>query len=282
MDVLNSTEHRYIDVGDDLRLHAAVSGSGKPVVLLHGFTGSTATWEPLRAVLEEAHKVVAVDFPGHGLSTAPTDPRRYALDRFADDLDSVLTQLSIKRVGLLGYSMGGRAALRFALTHADRVMTLILESTSPGITDPARRAERVESDTELANSIERDGIESFVERWEAIPLWHTQASLDDDVRAKLRSQRLRNQTIGLANSLRGAGAGADHPVLEQLSDIHAPVLLIAGALDATYVEHARTMEKSLPNCRTVIVPDAGHAVHLERPEEFGAAVRDFLNSPASG
>ncbi|MDO8681415.1 MAG: 2-succinyl-6-hydroxy-2,4-cyclohexadiene-1-carboxylate synthase [Acidobacteriota bacterium] len=275
------TERREVDVGDGLLLHVALSGAGPPLVLLHGFTGSTETWAPLRVPLGAAHSVIAVDLPGHGRSTAPADSRRYALNRFADDLARVLDAVTIECVALLGYSMGGRAALRFALSHGDRVAALVLESTSPGISDPVRRNERLASDNALADAIERDGIQAFVERWEKLPLWESQRAMSDATRARLRAQRLANQPRGLANSLRGAGAGADLPVLDLLRAIRAPTLLVAGALDAPYVESARLLETSIPDVQMIVVPEAGHAVHLERPSEAVAATIGFLRDVPS-
>ncbi len=273
-------DHRIMDVGDDLRLHVATSGNGSPVVLLHGFTGSTETWTPLREQLEKSHCVIAIDFAGHGRSTAPTEAGRYALDRFGRDLALVFDELSINRAAVLGYSMGGRAGLRFALSHADRVAALILESTSPGISDESRRAERLVADGALAESIERDGIEVFVARWEELPLWESQSALSEAARARLRAQRLNNDPTGLANSLRGAGAGAALPVTDRLAEIAAPTLLVTGALDLAYVELGRLMHASIPGSRMGVVPDAGHTVHLEQPAPFAAAVHEFLKDTA--
>jgi 2-succinyl-6-hydroxy-2,4-cyclohexadiene-1-carboxylate synthase len=269
-------ERRDVDVDDGLRLHVALSGDGPPLVLLHGFTGSAETWAPLGSALGAAYTTIAVDLPGHGRSMAPDDPARYALGRFADDLARVLDALAIERVAVLGYSMGGRAALRFALRHPDRVAALVLESTSPGIADPVRRADRLASDLALADSIEREGIHAFVDRWERLPLWESRRAMPDAARVLLRAQREANQPAGLANSLRGAGAGADQPVLDRLSTIHTPALLIVGALDAPYVALGRLMERAFPTAHMTLVPEAGHAVHLEQPDAFVAAVKVFL------
>jgi 2-succinyl-6-hydroxy-2,4-cyclohexadiene-1-carboxylate synthase len=272
----SAIEHREIDVGEGLRLHIAISGSGSPLVLLHGFTGSAETWRDLRSGTEKNHTVVAVDFPGHGRSTSPPDPRRYALDRFAGDLVRVLDILGIGKTAFLGYSMGGRAALRCALSNRDRVAALILESSSPGISDSAVREVRRTSDDSMADTIERDGLEAFVARWEQLPLWTSQKSLPETARDRLRAQRLDNQPFGLANSLRGAGAAMDLPVNARLSELHVPTLVIAGELDTAYVEIARTMSKSIPNARTAIVPRSGHAVHLEQPDAFANVITEFL------
>ena len=272
-------EHVDVDAGDGLRLHAARAGEGAPLVLLHGFTGSGETWDALRAALAgQAPRLttIAVDLPGHGRSGAPDDPARYALDRVADDLARVLDALAVARAAVLGYSMGARAALHVALRHPGRVAALVLESASPGVDDPAERAARRAADGALADAIERDGVAAFVERWERLPLWASQAALPEATRAALRAQRLGNRPRGLANSLRGAGAGAAPPVTGRLGAMGAPALLVAGALDAKYVAIGEAMERAMPRARLVVVPGAGHAVHLERPAAFAEAVGAFL------
>ena len=271
------TEGHDIDVGDSLRLHVAVSGAGSSLLLLHGFTGSSETWEPFRPRFESVHRVAALDLPGHGASSSPNDPERYSLLRLADDIARVLDALNIERTAVIGYSLGGRAALYFSDIHPDRVSALILESASPGITSEKLRQERRGSDDELAEMIEREGITAFVDHWETLSLWETQRQVPGAVRAELRRQRLRNDTRGLANSLRGAGPGAEASLDGRLAELKAPTLLIAGELDAKYTAIAHHMQESMPNARTLIVPDAGHAVHLERPDAFATAALDFLS-----
>lgn len=267
-------EHFDCDVGDGLRLHGVASGRGLPLVLLHGFTGSTDTWAGFRADLDREYRVVAFDLPGHGQSSAPEKHERYSLDRFAVDMANALDQLALERVVVLGYSMGGRAALRFAGQYAERTAALVLISTSSGIRDETARRMRVASDEALAESIERDGIAAFVDRWERLPLWASQQVQSADWRSRLRSQRMNNDPVGLANSLRGAGAGIAEPVVP--GDIIAPVLILAGALDHAYVEQGRTLAAELPDSRLEMVDGAGHAIHLERPESLARVVRTFL------
>lgn len=273
---------RLVDIGDGLCLHVETGGDGPPLVLLHGFTGSTETWATLRAAAEKTHTVVAIDLPGHGNSSAPNDPDCYRLTRVADDLARVLDDLSIDRAAILGYSMGGRTALRFAVAHPDRVSALILESMSPGIADASEREARIRSDEDLADAIESDGIEAFIDRWECLPIWDTQKRVSAEARDRLRAQRLENRQEGLANSLRGAGPGHDEPLQGRLGEISTPTLLIAGALDTKYTEIATAMKDAMPNARLTLIPDAGHASHFEQPEAFASAVMAFLQdiSPA--
>jgi 2-succinyl-6-hydroxy-2,4-cyclohexadiene-1-carboxylate synthase len=223
---------------------------------------------------------IAIDLPGHGRSSAPSDPARYALPRFADDLAAVLDALHVDRAAVLGYSLGARAALHFALAHPARVSALILESASPGIDDPAERAARVASDAALADAIERDGVRAFVDRWEQLPLWASQAGLSTDARGRLRAQRLASDPHGLANSLRGAGAGAEPSVVDRLAALEMPTMFIAGALDPKYVALGRRLASAIPGARLEIVADAGHNVHLERPAAFAELVIGFLDEVA--
>lgn len=222
--------------------------------------------------------MIAIDLPGHGLSSSPEDPERYSLDRFADDLAHVLDNLDVERATVLGYSMGGRAALRFAIKHPERLSALILESTSSGIHDDKARSERIATDNVLANMIEREGVPAFVARWEKLPMWATQSAIADSGRAELRAQRLSNNAKGLANSLRGAGAGADAPDMNSLSRISARTLLLSGELDALYIEHTRRLASVIPNAALKTIPGAGHAIHLEQPDAMLSEVTSFARA----
>jgi len=177
---------------------------------------------------------------------------------------------------VLGYSMGGRVALGTAIVAPERLAALILESASPGLLDHEARRERAAQDAALAAEIERDGIEAFVGRWEQHPLFASQAQLDDDVRAALRARRLRNNPMGLANSLRGLGQGVQPPMHDFLPGIRVPTLILAGRLDPQYCARGREMAARIPGARLEIVPNAGHAVHLEQPQTFRRLILEFL------
>lgn len=261
---------------NDVHLDVEVRRAGPALLLLHGFTGSSAAWA-LHLEAWREFTIIAIDLLGHGRSECPVNPDRYRMERCVADLLALLDQLGVQQTAVLGYSMGGRVALHLALHAPERLWALVLESASPGIADAPERETRRKSDTALAEIIEQDGIAAFVNRWQVLPLFATQAQLSVAIREALRRQRLDNNPQGLANSLRGLGAGMQESVLQRLGHVQVPALLLAGALDDKYCELACHMATVLPHPQVAIVPESGHAVHLERPLIFADTVQRFLD-----
>jgi 2-succinyl-6-hydroxy-2,4-cyclohexadiene-1-carboxylate synthase len=257
-----------------------VSGSGPGLLLLHGFTGDVTTWDPFVGAggAFDRFTSIRVDVIGHGATDSPDDPERYTMDCAVADLVAILDHLGMEKVALLGYSMGGRLALHLALAAPERFWAFVIESASPGIRNEEERASRRTADGLLADSIGTEGIEAFVDRWQAQALFASQLNLPIEVQARQRERRLAQSPVGLANSLRGMGAGCQEYLLPRLHELKAPALLIAGALDERYAALTGVMAAEIAGCSVCIVPNAGHAVHLEQPDSFGRTVASFLQN----
>ncbi|MBI5948711.1 MAG: 2-succinyl-6-hydroxy-2,4-cyclohexadiene-1-carboxylate synthase [Chloroflexi bacterium] len=256
-------------------LNVEVEGSGPPLVLLHGFTGSAKTWGPL-APLAERWTLVAFDIVGHGLSDSPPDLDHYAMETCVADLVAATGSLGFSRAHWLGYSMGGRTALHVAAAFPEAVRSLVLIGASPGIDCAEDRIARRSADELLARKIEAEGVEAFVDYWENIPLFSTQKLLPPEIRSGVRAGRLRNSAAGLANSLRGMGAGAQEPLHQRLASLTMPTLLLAGSEDTKYVAQGREMAAAMPHARFEVIDGAGHAAQLERPDRCLELIRGFL------
>ena len=261
---------------DGTRYAVTRSGIGVPVLLLHGFTGSGADWDPFRPALERLTAPVTVDLLGHGTSDAPADPARHAVERQAADLAAWLHADGLAPAHVVGYSFGARVALRLAVDHPEVVRSLVLESPSAGISDAAARAERRAADDRLAQLLLTDGIAAFVERWEALPLFAGERTLPAEARRAIHAERLRNDPRGLAASLRGAGQGTMIPLHEALPGIAVPATVIAGGLDEAGRPRAESVALAIPAARLVVVPDVGHAVHREAPARFARELAAHL------
>ena len=177
----------------------------------------------------------------------------------------------------VGYSMGGRLALHVAVHHPEAVRRLVLIGATPGIEDGVERAQRRASDEELAQAIERDGVDAFLARWLANPLF---ATLPPEA-AALDSRR-GNTVAGLAASLRLMGTGAQDPLWDHLPDLRCDALLLAGEADEKFTAIAHRMAAQWGGrAKVEIVEGAGHAVHLERPDDVAARIATFLHPNTS-
>jgi 2-succinyl-6-hydroxy-2,4-cyclohexadiene-1-carboxylate synthase len=225
--------------------------------MLHGFTHTGRSWDGVVAALGESYRPLAPDIRGHGRAA---NAQSVTLEAVIGDLD----RLEPGPFVLAGYSMGGRIALHFALARPGRVKRLVLVGASPGIADPAEREARRRADERLAGEIEHEPIERFAERWARTPVLAGQAP---DVVARAHADRLRNTTAGLARSLRGLGTGALPPVWDRLGELSMPVTIVVGERDQKFLAIAGQMAPAIRDVRIEVIPNAGHAAHLDAPRE---------------
>jgi 2-succinyl-6-hydroxy-2,4-cyclohexadiene-1-carboxylate synthase len=261
-----------------VQFHFDECGDGFPFVLLHGFTGAASAWKPFCPMWSRHSRLIMADLIGHGKTDSPEDPERYDIIKAADDLITLLDTLGINKIDMLGYSMGGRVAITFASLYPERVRKLVLESTTPGLKTDSEKDARIRQDHQLAVTIEEDGVEKFIDYWETLPLFQSQLNLPAKVREQIRSQRLQNNPIGLANSLRGMGTGAQPSWWSKLGGFNFEVLLVTGTLDVKFCKIAEEMAALLPKASHVSINDCGHAIHVEEPEKFGTIVSEFLSN----
>ncbi len=257
-----------------------------PVLMLHGFLGTHATWQPLARVLRRQHHVVRPDLYGHGRSGIPADAQRLNPDGLARDLLALMAAVGRDPFSLVGYSMGGRIALRMAAAAPERVARLVLVSTSAGIPDPEERQARRRADGRLADQIDEGGLDGFLARWDDTPVLASGRPLTPGERRRLVHDRRRHQPAGIAASLRHTGAGVQVDSGPLLRDWRVPTLLVAGSRDEKYAAAMRAMAAVMPGAELAIVGGVGHRVPLEAPGELAALVSRFLTArpapPAPG
>lgn len=240
-------------------------GKGEPVVLVHGFTQTHRSWGPLAGLLAADRRVTAVDAPGHGRSSAVA-AGLWDGGRLIGDVGGPATYV--------GYSLGGRLVLCLALDRPHLVQRLVLVSATAGLDDPGQRAERRQADEQLAQRVEREGVEPFVRWWLSQPMW---ATLTPEAAAA--ADRLGSTAGGLASSLRRAGQGQlDPPLWDRLAELAMPVLVIAGARDTAYAERGRRLAAAIAGATLAVIPDAGHACHLERPAAVWEVLEPWLDA----
>lgn len=234
------------------------------LILVHGFTQTAASWDAIEFRLNAlGHEVVALDAPGHGKHHETHLDLWKSADLLAADGGAGTW---------VGYSMGGRLALHVALSHPKLVERLVLVGATPGIEAAADRLERQAADEVLAEGLERDGLDAFLSRWLAQPLF---ASLPEE-NVGLDARRT-NTVAGLAASLRLMGTGTQENLWPRLDAITAETMLVVGALDDKFSEIAHRMADAMPEAHVTTMNGCGHACHLEAPDSFVSIVDDFVN-----
>jgi 2-succinyl-6-hydroxy-2,4-cyclohexadiene-1-carboxylate synthase len=228
------------------------------VAFLPGFAQRADAWDSVADRVAQKYRSLPVDF-----TTWTFDGRLREIADRVDDGDVVV-----------GYSMGGRLALKAALRRPGKFGALVLVGTSAGIEDPQARAQRRAADDELADWVETHTIEQFAERWEAQPVF---ASQPPELVSAQRAGRLSHTPERLAQLLRSAGQGMFEPVWRDLEAIDCPVLAVAGALDTKYADASYRIAERVKHGSARLIPEAGHAPQLERPGEFADVLLDFLD-----
>jgi len=261
---------------EDARLNYEVIGEGSPVTLLHGFTQSGRSWREVISMMPAGRRWVVPDLRGHGATRVrPGAP--YTMEACTEDLVRLWDSLGIARSHLVGYSMGGRLALNVAATRPERILSLLTIGAHAGLDEEAREGRR-RGDEALAQRIETDGLEAFVNYWSSLPMFESLERRGPSFVAQVRAARMENHVAGLAESLRGMGAGAMRPVWNELGRVKVPCTFVAGQLDHGYAASARRLAESVPDGRVVIVQRAGHTVHQERPEAFSRLLLAHLEA----
>ena len=261
-----------IPVGD---VELAVERYGDPdqpiLVLVHGFTGSAGDWDGVVDALAERRHVVTMEHRGHGASTNTGDQSTYRFDQLVDDLTGLLDALDLDRVDLLGHSMGGIVAMRYALRHPERLLSLILMDTGAAASP----------ETPFAASM-RGGLDLAREGGVAAVLATLEGFLPDDEDGRRTRAQLQHNYAGLdlAGFLAlGEELLTHESVLDQLASLVVPTTVIAGEHDGL-LEPCHDLARTIPGAELEVIPHAGHSPQIEGREAWLAAVGRHLDRTA--
>lgn len=267
----------FVSVGS-FNYFVKLRGYGKPLVCLHGFGENHMTWGDLEV---EGYRLILIDLIGHGKSDKPINSEPYRMDILIRDLHELIKTLDLTKYSILGYSFGGRIALKYATVYKNEIDKIILESASYGICTQKSRCKRHISDTKLAIAILKNGIDWYEKYWSELPIFESQRSLEDEKRVLIRQRRQNNVVHALANTLMGSGQGTYRSLRNDISRINRPMLYISGGLDDKYCKIGSEISSSCAFIRHVRLPGAGHNVHVEDPDAFNRLVNSFLSKTVS-
>jgi pimeloyl-ACP methyl ester carboxylesterase len=244
---------------DGIKIHYEVHGDGPPLLLTHGYSSTSAMWRGQIEALSKQHTLILWDMRGHGQSDYPDDPLAYSEALTVADMAALLDAVGASRAIVGGLSLGGYMSLAFYRAYPERVRALLIIDTGPGFKkDDAREAWNRRAH-ETAERFEREGLAVL-------------QSLSRE-----RSGVSHRDAGGLARAARGMLAQRDARVIETLPEIKVPALVVVGADDAPFLAASDYMAAKIPGANKVVIPAAGHAVNIDQPEAFIAAVLPFLD-----
>lgn len=249
--------------------------SDKPIILfLHGFMGNCHEFDEAIKLLSDDFDFLTIDLPGHGKTQVFGGDECYTMANTAQALINLLDKLKIARCFLVGYSMGGRLALYLSLYFHQRFPKVVLESASPGLLKEIERLERVKRDEQIARKLARSDFRAFLLNWYNQPIFgdiknHPQFE-------QMIENRLQNNPLELAKSLRFMGTGCQPCLWDKLKDNTNPLLLIVGEYDEKFIVVNRNMAEICKYARLQVINNCGHNIHLENTLAFGENIRKFL------
>ncbi len=254
---------------DGAQLYYEEAGSGRAILFAHGGGGDLSQWRHQRGEFARTHRVVLYDARGHGRSRA--ERLDFGIADFAADIAHLLRHLGIARAHLVGATLGGVAALEFALAHPESVDSLVLVSTAPDTTDEMR--ERFEASAAV---VESGDLVAFAEGFLHFLFTPAYAEAHAEEVADFRRGLEQIDPASYARSIRALGHRPD--LTPRLGAVQVPVLVVTGELDPipTSAPGAEALLRALPRARAAVVPHAAHLPQIEQPARFNALVREFL------
>jgi pimeloyl-ACP methyl ester carboxylesterase len=243
---------------DGIDVYYEVHGSGPAILLTHGYSATSEMWRGQIEALAADHTLVLWDMRGHGRSDSPPTAESYSEELTMSDMAALLDHVGAGSAVVGGLSLGGYMSLAFHAAHPDRVRALLVIDTGPGFKDDRAR----DSWNQYARS--------FADRFAAEGLGALAGRSPEQASAMHRS------ADGLVLAARHMLTQRDAHVIESLPTIAVPTLVLVGADDEPFRNATDYMAAKIPGATKVVVPGAGHAVNLDQPEAFDAAVRRFL------
>jgi 3-oxoadipate enol-lactonase len=252
---------------DGTSLYYEITGSGSPIVFLHGFALDHRLWDDQVAAFSAGHRVVRYDLRGFGQSPPGSVPYTHA-----GDLHALLDHLALDRAALVGLSMGGGAAINYAVLHPERVSALVVVDPSLGGYKWSGGFSTAQSGTR--NLAQTEGVAAARARWLASPIFR---HVPDTEPAGQRLRAMVDDYSGYHWLNADLGQPFTPPAIERLHEITAPTLVVVGELDTRdFHEIANTLGERVPNARRVVMPGVGHFANVEAAAEFNALVTAFL------
>jgi pimeloyl-ACP methyl ester carboxylesterase len=267
---LNGVELYYEDVG-----------RGVPLVFCHEFAGDYRSWDPQVRAFGRTYRCITYSYRGFPPSSVPDTPEAYSEDHLIADLLALIERLGLAPAHIVGFSMGGSVVLNFALRYPSLCRSIVVVGAGSGTTNRERFERDVDRTVDLLRT---SGIAAFAETYAEGPTRQPFKRKDPHGWAVFRQQLADHSPIGQALTMLGVQRA--RPTIfaleHALPTLEVPTLIVIGDEDEPCVDTAVFMKRHIPSSGLLVVPQSGHAVNLEEPALFNAAVLEFFRLVEAG
>jgi pimeloyl-ACP methyl ester carboxylesterase len=267
----------YATTDDGVRLYFEETGSGRPIIFVHEFAGDLRSYELQMRHFGKRYRCIAFNARGFPPSDVPEQVSSYSQARAADDILAVLDHIGERQAHIIGLSMGGFATLHFGLRHQERALSLCIGGCGYGAEPDKRETFRAEADV-IADMIRRDGMAAFAERYAYGPTRVQYQNKDPRGHAEFKAMLAEHSAVGSANTQQGVQKERPslYALVEEMRRITVPTLVITGDEDWPCLLPGILMKQSIPSAALAVMPNSGHAINIEEPEQYNRFVGDFL------
>ena len=267
----------YTKTSDGVKLYFEECGSGTPVIFVHEFAGDHRAWEPQMRHFGQRYRAITFAARGYPPSDVPDDAAKYSQARAADDIGAVLDRIGIAKAHVVGLSMGGFATLHFGFRHAGRALSLVVAGCGYGAEKDQRDKFRSEVDA-VAASLDKEGIRAFAEKYAYGPTRVQFENKDPRGFLEFKQQLVEHSAVGARNTQLGVQKERPslYDLVDQMKALTVPTLVLTGDEDWPCLQPALLMKQAIPTAALSVMPNCGHTINIEDPDQFNRIVGDFI------
>ncbi|MFC2006307.1 alpha/beta fold hydrolase, partial [Chloroflexota bacterium] len=239
-------------------------GTGFPVILIHGYAGTTKSWDGQVESFSKRYRFVTYDMRGHGQTEAPEDLSKYTQDIVLEDIYQLLRYLGIQKAVIGGLSLGGYLSIHFYNQHPEMTAAIIIIDAGPGYRTQEKAKDWNQRRMDCADVLESKGMQGFLDSPYSVDDYYTTPEV-----------MLKHNPKGIANVSRGVMINPWG--VDILPNIMVPTLVVCGERDTSFLAATDYMAQKIPGAKKAIVADAGHGVNIDQPRVFESTILNFLD-----
>ena len=267
----------YATTDDGVKLYYEETGSGTPIIFVHEFAANHRSWEPQMRHFGQRYRAITYGARGYPPSDVPEDSSKYSQNRATDDIAAVLDALKIEKAHVVGLSMGGFATLHFGFRHPHRALSLTVAGCGYGAEKGQEEKFRKEVET-VVGTLRADGMASFAEKYAYGPTRVQFENKDPRGFAEFKRELASNSNIGSANTQAGVQGRRPslYDLVDQMKAMTTPTLILTGDEDWPCLQPGLLMKQTIPTAALSVMPNCGHTINIEDPDQFNRLVGDFI------